>query len=96
MSERKVREAAKRLLSEKMTIWSSDWTQGSPNDQLKQALSEPPDVVVLAQELLKMHRGTAGRREVVVITGGALRSMLEQKFHVRLTADGWEWVEEGE
>ena len=71
-------------------------------DGARKALSEPPDVVKVAK-VLRGHKVVPpkSRAEIHYVQGWedavqATADNLERMFGFRLTADGWEWVEEGE
>jgi len=65
------------------------------------ALADPPDVVVAARKVMKIHAEILGNEAPTAYSATAcgtlwdVRKMLEATFGFRLTEDGgWEWTDE--
>ena len=58
----------------------------------KQALSEPPDVVVLLR-WLRDYMLKWGEESWAWNACEPVVAFIAKEFHVRLTADGWKWVD---
>ena len=101
MSERELREAMRYMRREHLMKYAGLRV-------IETALAAEPDVVVLAREIeerlvvvdswlrencnLASHDGYVGMQNAL----DSLQDYIQEEFHVRLTDDGWEWVEEGE
>ena len=63
--------------------------------ELYAALATDPDVAVLAKELMEQHTLMDEEEGLWVnLEHGLLEGILEERFGIRLTPDGWEWVDD--
>ena len=91
MSERKLRELADTAL-DSLEVF----IPGVPLiGKLDKALSEPPDVVALLRWAMEQMSVYYGDPDAVRAYEHMVFHITDE-FRVRLTDDGWEWVEEGE
>ena len=97
MSEREVRKRVETAIKE-YDSYEHDPVLGPRYQRgiapLKQALLAEPDVVVLLRKLggtIRAH--STPTRPIVEVQLDVLIQRIEELFHVRLTADGWKWVE---
>jgi len=98
MSERELRKLISEPLLEAKWEDINVW-----RERLAKALTDEPDVVKAAREIMAMHAETRdqGPTTYSAIACGTLwevRKMLEERFHFRLTETdwgglGWEWTE---
>lgn len=91
MSERQLRDFARKVLDSPIGVTPSGWKAAN------KALSEPPDVVVLLRWLRKEHGANLLKEQGRESTSSKVlwAIITELQKTVRLTADGWKWVEEG-
>ena len=104
MSEREVRALANKLAGrytelacEKALV--NEWMELAK--EFDEALSEPPDVVLLLRwlreeqaETLHSPHWTEDHKTGLLNAFAVVVDRITEKFHICLTADGWEWVDE--
>ena len=89
MSEQKLREGLGEIQIKHPYALESYWRW------IDEALSAEPDVVTLLRWLLSdAHTWFSGRTEPhITLSHEAIESYFAETFHIRLTDDGWEWID---